>query len=271
MLKIGDFSRLSRISIRMLRHYDEIGLLMPENVDKFTNYRYYSEEQLILANRISSLKDMGFSLSTIVEILKNYSDPGELKKYLLIKHKEMQELAEDTNRRLLLLDRVLNEIGEELTMEYNVTLKEMPERYVASLRMIIPAYNKEGMLWEMMYKEASSYNLQCANPPYSLAIFYDEGYKEADVDVEIQISVQGKHEDTEHVVFKTVPPITIASAIYKGSYEKLTGVNLEVARWIKDNQYEFAGPMFTIYHVGPATEKNPDNWVTEVCFPVKKK
>ena len=62
MLKIGEFSKLSRISIRMLRHYDEIGLLAPETTDPFTGYRYYSEAQLITAGRINALKDMGFKL-----------------------------------------------------------------------------------------------------------------------------------------------------------------------------------------------------------------
>lgn len=65
MLKIGDFSLLSKISIHMLRHYDEIGLLKPIHVDDFTNYRYYDEKQLSVANRIQSLKGMGLSLSTI--------------------------------------------------------------------------------------------------------------------------------------------------------------------------------------------------------------
>lgn len=60
MLKIGDFSKLSRVSVRMLRHYDEIGLLKPAKIDPFTDYRYYSEAQLPMICRITSLKDMGF-------------------------------------------------------------------------------------------------------------------------------------------------------------------------------------------------------------------
>ena len=75
MIKIGDFSKLSRISIRMLRHYDEIGLLKPESVDDFTSYRYYSPAQLQTANRITMLKDMGFSLNSISEILNQYNNP----------------------------------------------------------------------------------------------------------------------------------------------------------------------------------------------------
>ena len=68
MLKIGEFSKLSRISIRMLRHYDEIGLLRPVTIDAFTGYRYYGEDQLPLAGRIAALRDMGFGLSAISEV-----------------------------------------------------------------------------------------------------------------------------------------------------------------------------------------------------------
>lgn len=272
MIKIGDFSKLSRISIRMLRHYNEIGLLMPDSIDDFTGYRYYSETQLPLANRISALKNMGFSLAVIMEILKEYDDPDALRKYLVLKHAEIKEQAENTNRQLLLLETTINRIGkDENIMNYNVVLKEMPQRYVASLRKIIPAYENEGMLWEQLMKETASLNMQMANPCNGMAVFYDEGYKESDVDVEIQISVEGNYKNTENVVFKTAAPIQMASVTFKGSYEQLTAINESIANWVTDNNYDFDGAMFNIYHVGPATESNPDNWVTEVCYPVKKK
>lgn len=60
MLKIGEFSKLTQVSVRMLRHYDEIGLLKPAEIDCFTDYRYYKEEQLPAMCRIKALKDMGF-------------------------------------------------------------------------------------------------------------------------------------------------------------------------------------------------------------------
>ena len=65
MLKIGEFSKLSRVSVRMLRHYDDIGLLTPAYIDRFTDYRYYSESQLPTVCRITALKDMGFRLADI--------------------------------------------------------------------------------------------------------------------------------------------------------------------------------------------------------------
>ena len=272
MLKIGDFSKLSRISIRMLRHYDEIALLVPASIDNFTGYRYYSEAQLPIANRITALKEMGFSLAAATEILNSYGNPETLAQFLSVKQTELQEQAEDAVRRLRLLETAIERLRKDSTMmNYDVTLKTLPQRTVASVRKTIPAYDQEGILWNIMMTETAQMNLQPGDPCYSLAIFHDEGFKENDVDIEIQGTVKGSYKNTEHVVFKTVPPIQVASATYKGSYEQVTAANGAVANWVNDNGYEFDGAMFCIYHVSPAQTQNPDELVTEVCWPVKKK
>lgn len=271
MLKIGDFSKLSRISIRMLRHYDEIGLLKPKHTDSFTGYRYYSEDQLLLAVRINSLKEMGFGLAAIGEVLKNYFDPKELAKFLEVKRAQVQSELEESEHRLLLLDTAIERLRkDDGSMNYSVALKTMPQRMVASVRKVIPAYNQEGILWRLLGEETKDMSLQMADNPYSLAVFYDKGYKDRDVDVEIQMSVKGSYPNTEHVVFKEVPEIEIASAVYKGSYDQITDVNLAVANWVRDNEYEFNGPMFCIYHISPAQTQNQEELVTEICYPVKK-
>ena len=100
MLKIGDFSKLSRITIRMLRHYDEIGILHPVDVDHMTGYRYYSEAQLPLAGRIQALKDLGFGLSVIREILDKYEDAREMERFLVIKKQEMEEEQQMLQQRI---------------------------------------------------------------------------------------------------------------------------------------------------------------------------
>ncbi len=81
MLKIGEFSKLSRVSVRMLRHYDEIGLLKPAEIVSFTDYRYYREDQLPAMCRITALKDMGFSLAEIVKMLEVYEDKEQMERY----------------------------------------------------------------------------------------------------------------------------------------------------------------------------------------------
>lgn len=272
MLRIGDFSKLSRISIRMLRHYDEIELLTPKHIDDFTGYRYYSEEQLAIVSRIIALKYMGFSLSTIKEILKSYDNPKTLSDYLMVKQAEMRAEEAEIQQRLLLLETAIKRLREDdMAMNYDINLKTIPERYVASVRKTIPEYNQEGILWKIMMSETAALQMIPEDNCCSMAIFHDEDYKEREVDVEIQISVKGTYENTEHVIFKTVPEVEIASAIYKGSYEQITAVNHAIANWVSDNGYEFNGAMFCIYHVSPAQTTNPDELVTEVCYPVKKK
>ena len=71
MFKIGDFSKLSSISIRMLRHYDKVELLQPVKVDEQSGYRYYSAAQLKKVNQIQVLKDMGFNIATIKELVES--------------------------------------------------------------------------------------------------------------------------------------------------------------------------------------------------------
>jgi DNA-binding transcriptional MerR regulator len=135
MLKIGDFSKLSRISIRMLRHYDEIGLLVPKSTDSFTGYRYYGEDQLPVAGQINSLKDMGFGLSAIGEILKIYDDPQKLAEFLSVKQAEVKAEAEETAHCLLLLETAIKRLRKDGTaMSYNVTLTKNMEPYGPMLR-----------------------------------------------------------------------------------------------------------------------------------------
>jgi DNA-binding transcriptional MerR regulator len=271
MIKIGDFSKLSKVSIRMLRHYNDRGLLEPVHVDAFTAYRYYSVEQLSTVSKIQALKDMGFSLSVIKEILETYEDAESLRAYLKLQQSQLRQDAAAMEKRLLLLENALKRMGDDVFMNDVVSIKEIPQRYVSSLRQIIPSYGDEHVLWEQMQRETAAQKVQMAVPGFGLAVFHDEGYKEADVDVEIQVSVVGSYEDTENVRFKTVGPITVASAVVKGGYEQLTPVNTAIGAWVTDNHYDFDGAMFCIYHVSPGHDPNPENWVTEVCFPIRKK
>lgn len=270
MLKIGEFSKLSRISIRMLRHYDDIGLLTPETVDSFTGYRYYSEAQLPLANRITALKDMGFRLCEIPELLRCWGNQSALTLRLLEQRTAALAAEAEAQRRLRLLDTALEGLRKGKTMQYDVTVKTLPERQVASVRQIIPSYDREGDLWSVYCQETAGMDIRDGNPSFCTTVYHDGEYKESDADVEIQKTVQGTYPDTEHVKFKTVPAVQVASATFHGSYSQISAVNEAVASWIAANGYRFAGLFFNIYHVSPHQTRNPAEFVTEVCYPVEK-
>lgn len=271
MLKIGDFSKLSKISIRMLRYYDELGILIPGYINKESGYRYYSPEQLSLAFRIQALKDMGFSLDTIQNMLNTYDDVDNLKRYLLLRYDEMEIEIAEKQSKLKLLKSIINRIGKASDyLKYNVVIKELPSRYVASLRGIIPGTQQEGLLWDKLSKQIETQKVKYALPCFPVTIYYDEGYKEKDVDVEIQIPMNGEYVNTGEVRFITTEPMTVASVIIKGSYEQLPDANEAVAKYISENEFTMSGPMFNIYHVNPGMETIPENWVTEICYPVTK-
>ena len=271
MLKIGEFSKLSRISIRMLRHYDEIGLLTPETIDPFTGYRYYSEAQLFTAGRITALKDMGFKLCDAAELLKRWEDRNLLEQRLLDQREAVRLQAEESARRLRLLDTALERLRKDEPMKYDVTVKTIPERYVASVRQIIPRYEREGDLWGILMQAAAGMHIQDGAPCLCTATFHDREYQESNVDVEVQKTVLGSYPDTEHVKFKTMPQVLVASAVCKGSYDQMGEVNAAIASWVEANGYDFDGPMFNIYHVSPHETNDPDEFVTEACYPVRKK
>lgn len=271
MLKIGEFSKLSRVSVRMLRHYDEIGLLKPAEIDRFTDYRYYREDQLPIVCRITALKDMGFSLADIVKILEIYDDRELLEQYLSTRENELNELMRDTAHKLTLLDAARNRLRKEENMSYNVTVKTVAERYAATVEMTIPRYEDEGMIWGVMMQETCRMNLIEDDPCLCAVTFLDGEYKEEDVKMLAWKTVKGHYNDTEHVKFRTLPAVTVASCTYKGSYELITEVYTAVIAWIDANGYQPDGPMFNIYHVSPHETQNPDEFVTEVCYPIKKK
>ena len=267
MLKIGDFSKLSRVSIRMLRHYDDIGLLKPAEIDDFTGYRYYREDQLFIVARITALKDMGFALADIVRILEVYDDREKLDGFLMARQKELAEEAKEMEYKLMLLDTARKRLRKEQRMSFDVTVKTIPERYAATVHMVVPHYEDEGMAWSMLRETKEP--LVPADPCYAVAEFLDDEYKEENVDIIVSMNVKGKYQDTEHVKFKDLPATKVASCIVKGSYDQMVDAYAAVVSWINENEYKMDGHMFNIYHVSPAQTQNPEEYVTEVCFPVE--
>lgn len=269
MLRIGEFSILSQISINMLRHYDEIELLRPAHVDQFTGYRYYSEEQLPVANKIVSLKNMGLSLSTIKEMLSIYPNDEELKQYLKIQAISESEKISEMKKRLNLIETTIESLSQSSSIpSYSVIPKKFEKHSVIYYRDKIPSYNCEGVLWQKLSESIKDCNIHFALPSFNIAIFHDVEYLMENVDVEVQKTVIDSVQNTEQYNIKTVDAFTAATLTYKGHYMMLPEAYEAIARWIADNHYKISGPRFNIYHISPETENSYDNMVTEVCFPI---
>lgn len=271
MFKIGDFSRLSGVSIRMLRHYDKLGLLLPIHIDDSSGYRYYTAEQLSVVGKIGQLRELGFSLTLIKEMLEGNMNQNDLHRFLSVKQMELQEELKVIEKQVTHISSLLQQ-GAEIH-PYHVILKEIPQRNVLSVRRVIDTYHHEAQLWNTLYASIAQQKIQLASDPCPMAIFHDLEHKVENIDVEVQVSIEGNIklgiEKSANLQHYTTVPIEIASVMINGSYDQMGTVSQVVAQWIEDQSYELNGPMFNIYHVSPAQELNPEKWVTEACFPVK--
>ena len=113
MLKIGDFSRLGQVSVRMLRHYDELGLLKPVKVDHLTGYRYYAMDQLPRLHRIVALKELGFWLDQIARLLSSELSSEQIEGMLLLKRAEVEQQVRAEQTRLAHVEMRLRHIQRE--------------------------------------------------------------------------------------------------------------------------------------------------------------
>src|ERR1041385_3322097 len=138
MIKIGDFARLSQVSVVTLRYYDEMDLLKPVKVDSFSGYRFYSADQLPLLNRILALKDLGFSLEQIKLMLADGLTLEQLRSMLTMQRNEVGKRLADEQARLLRIEARLRQIDLEDKMpRYDVVIKTVPAMLIAARRVTI--------------------------------------------------------------------------------------------------------------------------------------
>ena len=269
MFKIGDFSKLTMVSIRMLRYYDEMGLFKPAEIDTFTGYRYYSAKQITILNLIVSLRDMGFNVSDIAVAINEQSD-DKLKDILKQKEDEVKNNIKTEEEKLKKINSAIKNLKKEkINMNYNVTLKSVPSYKVISLRDTIPAYTAEGMLWARLGKYIQDKNISCNN--FCYATYHVEGYIEGPVNVEVVVGVEQLFVDADGFTYKETEPIEqAASILVQGEYSNVAPAFNFLGKWIEENGYTICGLSRQLPIKTPCNETNPNDYLCEIQVPVKK-
>ncbi|MHC5373171.1 MerR family transcriptional regulator [Enterococcus sp. LJL120] len=265
MFQIGEFSKLSGTSTRMLRHYEKLGLLLPQKTDEYTGYRFYNAGQLQKINRIKKLQAMGLSLVVIQQILSE-EDPQVLKKHLAIREVEAAEELKKIQQQQALMNSLQEVLGSEKALDYHVVQKTLPANFVMSTRQVIADAAGESVLWQKLFTIAEEQKVQFATPALALSIYHDPEYHEENIDLEIQMAVLRDYQETETIKFFETPALPVASVTFNGPYEQMPDVMAALGQWLEINHHRLAGPMLNINHVSPAQDPNPENWVTEACI-----
>jgi len=266
MYRIGEFSKMSKTTIKTLRYYDEIGLLEPEKIDKFTNHRFYSTEQLFRLHQIQELRQVGLSINEINLILAGHDSEPILQKR---KTELVSELAHGQSQ----LSRIEFILQGENAMKYSATIKEIPECIVYSKKFTLPQYNDcMKIIPEIGETIAAKYpELKCAVPEYCFLVYLDGEHKEENVNVELCEAVDKFYPDFDDIKFKTINAATVVSVLHKGAYQKLGQAYAYIFKWLEENGYTAADNPRESYIDGIWNKESEEDWLTELQIPIAKK
>lgn len=270
MFRIGEFSKISRVTIKTLRWYDELGLLRPSQVEESSGYRLYTLEQLPRLYRILALKDLGFSLESIADILNSNVSSEQMRGMLKLRQAEIQQRIEEDQERLNRVEARLRLLEQEGSMSaYEVVLKRVESQRVASIRDTVPTYPHVANLFTELFDFLRKRHVEPVGPTFT--IYHDGEYREKDVDVEAAAPVAKDLQGTERVRVYDMPGLELAaSVVHHGAFNTLSEAYRSVMTWIQDNGYRIIGPEREIYLVcGPA--QDDPTYVTEIQFPIERR
>jgi DNA-binding transcriptional MerR regulator len=274
MFTIGDFARYGRVSPRMLRHYDAIGLLRPDRTDPATGYRLYGAAQLAKLNRIIALKDLGFTLQQVGAVLDEQVGPEELRGMLRLRRAELVEAVAAATARLTRVEARLRSIESEGHMPADdVVIRAVPAVRVAELTGTAASYQPQdigpviGPLYEELFPLLEGAGLRPSGPGIARYEDAPEGGGAIVVHAGVTVSAPvGAVGDTEVRVVE-LPPFEAATIVHRGAMDDVLSTTHTLARWLDANGYRSTG-----YTREVNLECPPDHesWVTELQEPVAK-
>ena len=271
MIKIGDFARLSQVSVVTLRYYDELGLLKPVKVDQFTGYRFYSADQLPRLNRILALKDLGFSLEQIKLMLAEGLTLEQLRGMLTIQRNEVEKRLFDEQERLSRIEARLRQIELEDKMpKYDVVIKTVPAMLVAARRVKIPTNDQVPQYLGPAYTEVYNYLRQqgAKDSGPCLALWHSPADVYENEDAEAIVPIDRPLKGTARVKVYEIPATQVAAVVHQGNFEEFTQGHAALLEWIDTNGYQIVGPYREVYI--KHEKSNMADTTTEIQYPVRK-
>ena len=276
MIKIGDFSQLSRVPVKTLRYYDEIGLLKPAIVDRFTSYRYYTLDQLPRLNRILAFKEFGLSLEQIAALLNENLSLEQIRGMLRLKQAEVQQHIHTEQERLTRIEARIRRIEQEGQMPtQEATVRQVAQQKVISYREVVPDVPAISNL--IMKVADAGYGSGLQSTGNMMAIYHHKEVQTSDWDTEVAIPVADDYEgdiqidEQRKMTTRVIPAYdAVASLIHHGNYYNIEETYMALTKWILESGYNILVPAVEIYLRTAGETNNPEEYLTEVQFVVEK-
>jgi effector-binding domain-containing protein len=270
MFTIGEFSKITGLSIKALRLYHEKGILEPHLVDEQSGYRYYNHQDAEKARVVRLLKGMMLGLDEIAEILRDCSNDADVVEFLERQRGKLEGRISELKKARRSIDSIINSERKAIAMTKEkineIVEKNIPELRIASIR------------WKGRYDESGRYMGRLAKCVYRYLngkpfnMYYDMEYKEEDADIETCFPVREDKEIKvpDGITVRTLPGGKVVSIIHQGPYDQLGRSYEKMAMYLKQKNYEVSAPPREIYIKGPGMifRGNPKKYLTEIQFPV---
>ena len=274
MFTIGEFARLGDISVRMLRHYDELGLLAPAHVDPVTGYRSYSIAQLRDLNRIVALRGLGFSLTEVRQLLAGIT-AVELRGMLLLRQAELERQIEMGRSALSRVEARLRAIEREDEMADDIVMKTIPAQRLLAIARPIPGFGPDNIapvVNEAYGVLSATVAAMGLSPDRVYLTCYDVTDDEPDKHIEMFLgtpipdSVTVAKEPAEIVL---LPGAEVASCVRQGATREVwPRIVHDVMSWIADHGYAHVGPGRDLFL--EINDEEPAKQVFEIQAPLRR-
>lgn len=275
MLKIGDFSRIARVSARLLRFYDEIGLLTPAHQDPQTGYRSYAIAQLTQLNRITVLKELGFSLEQIGEILRSSElDAAELRRMLQLRRNDTERAVAEETQRLRNIETRIAQIEFEGALSLDdVVERPEPARRLLSLRRTVASFAKARDLIGILH-EHSRPLLPKNHGCQLVAVAHSPQFESDEIDVEFgytinDVELRPPGKDSALRLSELPKVERMAACVRTGLPEDAHLVTAKIGRFIEANGDAFDGPSREVFLRSPDPQRMHES-VVEMQFPLRR-
>jgi effector-binding domain-containing protein len=266
LVSIGRFSLLCRLTVKALRHYDELGLLKPATVDPQTGYRYYSVAQVVEANRIRQLREIEMPLDEIRAILRG-NNTDEWRPRLEIHRKRMEDRIGRTESVLSAINRLLQQVGSSVKQE--LVEKKLDPQLIVSCRTYTSLSrigDAIGQAFTRIYSHIGKNPVRPAGPCFTL--YHDEEFDPENIDIEIGVPVSEPIAEAEEIVLSELPGGRFLCAVHSGPYDTLNDFYRELGAHIAEHEIETVGPSREVYIVGCDKVKDSADYRTEIQLQV---
>ena len=269
MFAIGEFARHGRVSVRMLRHYNAIGLLRPAQVDAATGYRSYIAGQLADLNRIVALKDLGFSLEQVRTMIVDEISPTELRALLTIRRAELESAVAESHARLAQVESRLRGIEGDLP-GVDVVVKELPAIRLVGLTTTAASFTPEDIspvVHPLCAELGRRLPSAAVRPAGQLTCLYERS-RDSEDEVVVRATVPAAVDaggNLNGLEVIDLPTTQAATLVYRGPIDQVLPSWQALARWLDDNGRRAAEPACELYLDTP---EDPEHWVTELQQPL---